>query len=374
MNIESIHTHLFEAALEKPIADARNVIHRRSALLVEVRTSDGVVGWGEAASFANSGSLATHALQMLAPHYVGRDSRDIARLQRDALHGTQHFGRRGVVVSAISALDCALWDVMGKRAGLPVHRLLGSFRSDIQYYLNAGYYQPDDPSPARTLQESIETSLARNPSGLKIKIGRHGSKDDSARIELASRILDGRRDLMVDANSSLNLRSLTVVDAACVAHGVRWIEEPVPLGPLPFLREVRERSTTPIAGYELEMTLHGYAPLVEGRVVDVVQPDTIWSGGITECLRIASVADAHGIELIPHNFASLLSLASNAHLACAAPTGGWLEVDSNPNPFLWALDRERRWAPGADGRIRIPEMAGLGVDPDLDSLEPYRVS
>jgi D-galactarolactone cycloisomerase len=356
MKISRIRAHRFEAALERPIADARNVISRRAVVLVQVELEGGVTGWGEAACFAGAGRLVAEAVAFLGERLVGEDAGLIAGIHDRLFHESQHFGRRGVIVCAISGIDCALWDALGKEVGAPVATLLGRCRDS-----------------AAELETSLAAALARSPSGVKIKIGRNGADDDGVRIRQAREVLGPRMDLMVDANSCLDRRSLAAVDEACVAHNVRWIEEPVPFSGMRRLGELRRRTRTPIAGYEIEMTLDGYGEMMAADVVDVVQPDTIWSGGITTCSRIGAVARLNSVELIPHNFGSLMALASNAHLAAHAPTGGWLEVDSNPNPFLWDLDANPAYEL-ARGAIRIPERPGLGVDPDLRRLARYRVS
>lgn len=373
MKIERIEAIRLEMPLAAPIADARNVITRRSAVLVRITTDTGLVGWGEAASFAGAGELVAHAVDFLGRRILGADATLIAQLRDRLYHETQHFGRRGVVLCALSGIDLALWDLLGKRAGLPVHKMLGAARDSIRFYFNAGYYDGESKQKSDdNLVRSVERAIERGSSGVKIKIGRYGYEDDAARIVKARELLGPSRDLMVDANACLDRRALQYLDDVCHAERVRWFEEPIPLQSIESMRELRQRLRTPIAGYELEMTLQGYAALLDARTVDIVQPDAIWSGGLTECVRIAGVAAAHNIELIPHNFASVVSLAANAHLAAIAPTGGWLEVDSNENPFLWELD-----ANGAyelkDGGICIPDLPGFGIEPDVSRLSQYIV-
>ena len=178
---------------------------------------------------------------------------------------------------------------------------------------------------------------------------------------------------MVDANGTMSTHYLRRFDPILVNYRVRWIEEPMSLRSIKLLKRLSDLLETPIAGYELEMTLQGYSELIENHVIDIVQPDAIWSGGITECKRISAVAQSHEIELVPHNFASIISLAANAHIAASSKTGGWLEVDANENPFLWDLDKEKQYQL-FDGKIRIPEKPGLGVEPDLNIIKRYRVS
>ena len=355
--------------LTTPISDARNTINRRSCVLVRVTTKEGFTGWGECASFAGCGSLVVDCLKFLSPKYVGRETLKPAKLYDEVYFQTQHFGRRGVIINALSGIDIALWDVLAKKANLPLTYLLGAQRDSIRGYFNSGYYTQDH---REFLVESIRGSIERGCDAIKIKIGRHGFTDDVWRIETARDLIGPSGTLMVDANSCLSLHEVRRLDDCMMETGCRWIEEPVPLQNLDTLSSLRRSIRTPIAGYELEMTLAGHTALIRAGAVDVVQPDTIWSGGITECIRIAAVCASANLEFIPHNFAGTVSLAANAHVAAAAPTGGWLEVDSNINPFLWDMDTNRHWT--FDGKhIEIPDVPGIGVEPDLEFIKEYSV-
>ena len=371
MKIVSIKAHKYKINLAEPIADARDTIYNRSCVLVKVETDKGIVGWGESASFAGCEDLVVETINFLAQMIVGKDPLMIASIYNHVYRRTHHYGRRGLVICALSGIDIALWDILGKCANLPLYKILGASRNRIKFYFNAGYYSGEND--LETLKQSLEMCLERRPSGIKIKIGRHGTDDDIERITVARKIIGYDLDLMVDANSSMNRRKLEYLDPALVQYQVRWLEEPVPIQKVSILSEIRRRMSIPIAGYEIEMTLAGFTELIEGGTVDVVQPDTIWSGGITECIRISAVAEAFGIEMVPHNFASALSLAANLHVAAAAATGGWIEVDSNLNPFLWEIDKNSAFSL-SDGEIEMPELPGLGVEPDLNKLEEITLS
>ena len=369
MLIHSVTPYLFEAPLEAPISDARNTITHRSCVLVEIKTDEGIKGWGEAASFAGCGALVSETIKFFGERLRGQDPSFISGIFDASYHSSLHFGRRGLVVSALSGIDIALWDIMGQVAGMPIYKLLGAARENIKFYFNGGYFVAEDN--LSFLERSVTLAVDRGAGALKIKIGRFGIDDDTQRIKLARSILGPDRDLMVDANGVLDQRYLLQLDPVMVEHKVRWIEEPVSLRRVELLRRLADRLITPIAGYELEMTLQGYSELIEAGAVSVVQPDAIWSGGITECHRIGAVAQAHEIEFVPHNFATIVSLAANAQLGASLKMGGWLEVDSNVNPFLWDLDKNQSYFLD-DGAIALPERSGLGLDIDLSIISKYR--
>lgn len=370
MKISSVVPLVYEAALTSPISDARNTITHRSCVLVRVETDVGVTGWGEAASFAGCGALVAQTVRFYAERLVGREADEPERLYDEMYGSSLHFGRRGLVVNALSGIDVALWDIKAKSEGQPLYVLLGARRDRVHVYFNGGYFV--DENPHGFLRSSVERAVDRGAKAVKIKIGR-ALDDDRRRIAIAREILGASRDLMVDANGTLDLESLLRLDPLMVDQRIRWMEEPVRLGAIRDLVRVRDALETPIAGYELEQTAQGWADLIEAGTVDVAQPDAIWSGGVTECRRTFSVAEDHGTQWVPHNFASVVSLAANAHLAAAAPTGGWLEVDSNENPFLWELNRLDTFGL-EEGTIALPRAPGLGLEPDISRIEQYRVA
>ena len=369
MIIKNIEAWYLIMPLSKPIQDARDDIFQRSSVIVKVETEDGREGWGESASFAGAGELVMSCIDFIKGRYIGRSALRPAQLFDENYKSTQHFGRRGVVLNVLSGIDIALWDLVGKRANLPLNVLLGSVREEINGYFNAGYYSEDH---REFLKESLRGCIERGSNATKIKIGRYGIEDDVWRIKTAREILGSSRDLMVDANACLTPYQLEQLDPVMFETRCRWIEEPVPLQNLKTLGRLRSRLKTPIAGYELEMTLNGYAELIRAGAVDIVQPDVIWSGGITECSRIASICAAENLEYIPHNFASVISLAANAQICAVAPTGGWLEVDYNDNPFLWEFDESNNWQ-FKDGIIKLPDQPGLGVSPSMAFIKEYEV-
>jgi len=371
VKLTAITPYLFVAPLAQPIADARNVIKARSTVLLRIETDAGLTGWGEAASFAGCGALVVHVIRHFTNQLIGVDPSDPPAIYDRLYRGSLHFGRRGLVINALSGIDVALWDIKAKAEGVPLHRLLGAQRDAIRFYFNGGYFAPEGDSQA-ALVRSVETAVERGAAAIKIKIGRDLAEDEK-RVATARSLLGAERDLMVDVNGILELDDLRRRDPVFREHRVRWLEEPVALRPAAALRDVRVALKTPIAGYELEQTADGWRDLIEGQCVDVAQPDAIWSGGITECVRVGRIAADYRIEFVPHNFASIVSLAANAHLAAAAPTGGWLEVDSNENPFLWPLDRSGAFRLESN-QIRMPDQAGLGVEPDLERIEKFRVS
>lgn len=369
MKIQSIESRFFEAPLSRFIYDAKSEIQARSCVLVKVETDEGVIGWGEAASFAGAGKLVQTVIEHFASKLIGQDPLLITNIYDTNYQMTQHFGRKGLVISALSGINIALWDILGKVAGLPLYQLLGGTTRRIECYANAGYYASEDDY--KFLENSVSDCINKGYQAVKIKIGKHGLEDDKKRMDKTRELLGDKRLLMVDANGVLSPEYIRRLDQILQEYDVHWIEEPVSIRPIENLVNLAKSICTPIAGYEIESTSYGFTPLVVNNAVSIVQPDAIWSGGITECMRIASVAHVYECRFVPHNFASVVSLAANASLSAAASTGGQLEVDSNENPFLWALDELNNWAP-KEGIIEMPDLPGLGLNIDWDRLDKYR--
>lgn len=369
MKIKSIESRFFEAPLSRFIYDAKSTICARSCVLVRVETDEGVAGWGEAASFAGAGKLVQTVTEHFSSGLVGLEPLLITNIFDTNYQKTQHFGRKGLVISALSGINVALWDIMGKIAGLPLYQLLGGSTRQIECYANAGYYVSEDDYPF--LENSISDCIDKGYKAVKIKIGKYGLDDDRKRIEKVRKLLGDNRLLMVDSNGVLSPAYVRRLDRILQEWDVHWIEEPVSLRPIEHLADLAKSIYTPIAGYEIESTSYGFTPLIVNNAVSIVQPDAIWSGGITECMRVASVAHVYDCRFVPHNFASIVSLAANASISAAASTGGQLEVDSNENPFLWPLDELNNWSP-KEGIIEMPDSPGLGLNINWDRLDKYR--
>ena len=178
--------------------------------------------------------------------------------------------------------------------------------------------------------------------------------------------------LAIDANNawtpSVALRFMRQVEP----YDVFWLEEPVATEDVDGSAEVAHRLDVPVAGYETETGLAGFRELIVRRAVDIVQPDVIWTGGITECRKVAALAQAHGLPIIPHVFSSGLASIANMHFIASLPNGGLLEFDQNPNPLRSELFEEPIEV-GPDGTVRLPERPGLGVVLNRATIDRYRV-
>ncbi|MEK7215067.1 MAG: mandelate racemase/muconate lactonizing enzyme family protein, partial [Chloroflexota bacterium] len=218
---------------------------------------------------------------------------------------TRQHGRRGVVMHGISGIDIALWDIAGKVAGLPVYRLLGAYTDRVEAYASGGFYQQG--KGVDDLATEPASYVARGYRGMKMKIGRYANTqsrlremlannetgivtpdEDLARVAAVRRALGPDRKLMVDVNCAWGPAFAIQMGRALQPFDIYWLEEPVATDDLRGSAEVARALDIPVAGYETEIGLYGYRELVEQRAVDFVQPDICWSGGFSECRRIAA--------------------------------------------------------------------------------------
>jgi L-alanine-DL-glutamate epimerase-like enolase superfamily enzyme len=388
MKITAIHTTALSCRVDPPYASAAGVQGRRGGLLVEVETDGGVTGIGEAG--LGGGVTANVIDKVLAPLLVGQDPLLIEAHWQKMFATTRQFGRRGVVMNAISGIDIALWDIAGKVAKLPVYKLLGAARDRVEAYASGGFYQ--EGKDADALAGEAEGYRSRGFKGMKMKIGRNPStqthlrqlignaefcevdpQEDIARVAAVRKALGPHAKLMVDVNCAWSPAFAIEMGRAMEPYQLYWIEEPVATDDVDGSAEVARALATPIAGYETEIGLYGFRQLIDRGAVDIVQLDLAWSGGFSEGRRIAAYAQAHHKMVAPHAFAGAVLLVASLHFCAAIPNGLVLEWDQNPNAIREELLKEPL-ALEKDGTVKVPERPGLGIELDRAAVERYRVA
>ena len=352
--------------------------------LVRVDTDAGLTGWGEAkvsaGSFGDYHGVVSVINEEFAPRLAGEDPRDITRLWETLYNGTRaHYalarghvfpamGRRGVSISALSGIDIALWDLLGKSLAAPVWRLLGGRRSDrMPAYASGGW------TNAAQIGEQLNGYIAKGGFGaVKMRIGVFdGSPAASAERVIAARLAIGPEvGLMCDAHGTF-----TVSEARQFCHlvrdcGIDWFEEPVAADDKRGLAEVRRSTHIPIATGESDCTRFDFRELIELRAADILQPDLAICGGITEAMRIGALASAANLRLAPHLWAGAPAFAAGLHVAAASPAAHVLEYSLGANPMIHELVEERFAVEG--GMLEIPDRPGLGITVRDDFVERYR--
>jgi L-alanine-DL-glutamate epimerase-like enolase superfamily enzyme len=330
-------------------------------LLVKVETDAGITGWGEAMPHRIWRAVKSLIETLIAPACIGADPTAIAPLMSRLMRHTYGVGRAGVVMYALSGLDIALWDILGKVANLPIYKLLGGCALDrLPAYASLLKYNNVD-YVARVTEEA----LGRGYHDLKVhETGR-------AEITAAAKILRQKtgNGLMVDVNAPWILQEALAAAAPLVELGLKWLEEPVwPPEDFEAAAEVRDLGV-PVAIGENVLTPTDFARLIDGRFVDVVQPSVTKIGGISVMRDIYMLANSASVAVVPHSAYFGPGLIATAHVTAAlsrAPLVERLYCDLTESPF-------GDWYEPVDGYLALPQGPGLGIEPDLALLDKLRV-
>ena len=290
---------------------------------------------------------------------------------------TRDFGGKGAVIGAISAIDIALWDILGQSAGMPVWRLLGgAFRDRVQVYAT-GFYRISGHGEAKRLAEEAVQRASEGFDAMKIKLG-FGIEDDLAVMKEIRRAIDGKNiTLMIDTNHGYGYADALRLGRALADYNLRWYEEPVAPDDLDGYRALRAALGIPIAGGENEYTGYGFKALAQAQAIDIAQPDIAAAGGFTACRHIAAICMAHGIQMNPHVWGSSVSQVASLHLYASLPVAHHalhaqepiFEYDCSAHPFRMELIK----APlkHRNGHLDVPTKPGLGIEIDRDTLKRY---
>ncbi len=346
----------------------------QDTLIIRVRTDEGIVGIGEAHTVplvlkaiidAPVSQLTGQGLKQLL---VGRNPLDINALWSLMYDHSTTYGRRGVVIQAMSGVDIALWDILGKYCGQPVHRLLGGARRDL---LRA-YASDLTPETDDAIVESAKRHVANGYTAMKFGWGKLGNsvRDDLRFVERIRAAIGDTPDIMIDMGNPVPLDDALWLGDALADHRVAFLEEPLSPDDLNGFARLTARSKTPIATGEKETTRFGFRDLIERGGLRIIQPDVARCGGITEMMRISALAEISGVRVIPHCWASDILVSATAQVLATIADAPYLEFNATGNPLKTDLLREPIVA--VDGFVRVPQGPGLGIVLNEDTIERFR--
>jgi L-alanine-DL-glutamate epimerase-like enolase superfamily enzyme len=338
------------------------------ATLVRIGTADGLVGVGEAYGLPRPEVTATVISELLRPALIGRDAMATEALWEDMYSAQKRAGHtKGFYLEAISGIDMALWDLRGKAAGLPVHRLLGGpVREWIPCYASPVPFMPTPDESAARAATFVEQGFHR----IKIKLGR-GIETDVDHVHAVREKVGDDIEILVDANCAYRVDAAIRLGQRLAELGVTWLEEPLETDDLDGLAEVRGAVPMAVVNGETEFTKYGVREALTRRAIDIVMPNLARAGGITEARRIAALADAFHVEVSPHGVGSAINMSAALQFCAATPNIRFYEYNQLPNPLRTALlthEPEFR-----DSALRVPDGPGLGVTLDDDAVEDYTV-
>jgi D-galactarolactone cycloisomerase len=379
MKINDLKIHVLKSPLAEPFAFSQGWVKQRSATIVEITTDAGIIGWGEAfAQGLEPPEIAATAIdKALRPLVTGANPLDTEVLWHRMYHATRDYGRKGTLISAISAVDMALWDIAGKHFHVPIHQLLGgAFRTKVQAYAT-GFYRIRGQGEATRLGEEAVRHYESGLTHMKVKLG-YGVDDDLACMAEIRRALGNRQaTLMIDTNHAYGVAEALRLGRGLADYKLRWYEEPVTPEDLRGYAEVRRALTMPIAGGENEHTLYGFREFLGAGSVDIAQPDLGSCGGLTAARHVVAIAQSHGVQVNPHVWGSAIAQAASLQLIAALPVTHHslfaqepiLEYDRSSHPFRQHLithpiEHDKGW-------VTIPDGPGLGIEVDRAVLQKY---
>jgi D-galactarolactone cycloisomerase len=330
-------------------------------LLVKVETDSGIVGWGEAFPHRIWPSVKSLLETLIAPACIGADPIDISALMGMLFRRVYGVGRAGPVMYALSGLDIALWDILGKAANLPIYKLLGGAQcAKLPAYASLLKYAETDVVVGTCIE-----ALGRGYSELKVH--ETGRDEITAAAQLLRRHNGG--SLMVDVNAPWTLQEALSAAAPLRELGLKWLEEPV--WPPEDFRAAGQinASGMPVAIGENVLTPTDFARLIESRAVDYIQPSVAKIGGISVMREIFAAANQASVAVAPHSAYFGPGLIATAHVSAAlarAPMIERLYCDLTESPF-------GDWYEPVNGYLALPQGPGLGIEPDQAILDRLRI-
>ncbi len=343
-------------------------------LFVRIDTDEGLSGWGEGSLHGALESVET-AIREYAPHLIGQDPAGPERHWHRLYHAWRWRGG-AVLQTALSALDIALWDLEGKRLGVPVARLLGGiFRTKLRGYASHWLQGADTPEQAF---DGAQEAVRRGFTAFKCRpFSFEGLRDNTAgEMRKAAALIEGARegagpdtDILIECSEFLSPRTAVMLDEALHPFRPGWFEEPIPFENAKTMAALQRDLRTPIATGERLLSRYEYRELLENGGCRIVQPDLMHAGGFSEIRRIAALADMYSVPVAPHNPGGPVCTAAAMHLAAAIPNFHILE-QMEPQRAL----RDRASTVPIrfeDGYFLLPEGAGLGIEPNLDVLREH---
>ena len=377
MKITKVEAFPVAFPLEVPARDATGVWDSWNTVIVKVTASDGNFGYGEIGPLHGGGipiftAMVDHKLKALV---LGENPFDRERLYEKMLgHGTGSYalGQKGAIVTAIAGIDLALWDLVGKILKTPVHTLLGGCVYDrIPAYASGFFGKEGRPLTPEECAEEAKGYADLGFKGVKMKVG-FGRSQDLRNLEAVRRALGPGLGIMVDANQGYSYHGVMKIAEELSAFDLTFLEEPLPIHDLDGMAALVRSISTPIAAGENYYTRYEFRDVFAKRAVNIVQPDIIHAGGLTETKKIACMALADNIPLAPHIHATvgvpasihLLASCTNTLAAEYITSGGSYDLRRALYGSCCIVDK--------DGYVPVPMEPGLGMRINEEVFEKYR--
>jgi L-alanine-DL-glutamate epimerase-like enolase superfamily enzyme len=357
LKITGLETDVLRRPPGTPFYDA---IHQfgggEGSVVLRLLTDGGITGWAVSSFGMNPGGPAVVQAILereVKPAIVGQDPAFPRRIRAELWKALEYHGVGGVAQFAVAAADIAVWDILGKHAGLPVYKMLGAYRDRMPVYSMCGWYYDNDTDLSR-FRRQVADAMEQGYGGVKIKVGRGPIEEDERRIAAARAIVGKDRRIMVDANQVFNRNEALRRGRLYQQMQCFWYEEPLPPHEMEGYAELARELDIRIATGESLNTKYAFADLIARRGADVVQPDNRRAGGVTEWMEIAAIADGYGLELASHG-----GSGSNLNMLLAMPNAIYMET-SGPRKLI-------------DGAAPAPAEPGMSSEVPAAEIRKYKV-
>jgi L-alanine-DL-glutamate epimerase-like enolase superfamily enzyme len=368
MKITSVEGIVLRLPVRQAAADGT-----QDDLLIRIETDEGITGYGEVDSSPEVGKAVIDAEMSHGTCYglreilIGKDPFDIEQIWQLMYRHTNYYGRLGVVMHTMSGVDMALWDILGKAVGKPVHKMLGgSYCSDVRAY--ASMLMPESVAEVR---EAVERYVAQGFTAVKLGYGPLGTdvRRDFTLAAAAKEAAGPDVEVMIDIGHGYTLKMAMQAAREFERIGIYWMEEPLPPEDFEGYQRLCGSTSLRIAAGEQDAGRWAFRRLIWEAGLDVLQPDISRVGGLTEAKRIAYMAHEANRLLVPHAFRTGVLVAACLHLIAAIPNSAFLEFSVTES----ALRRELLKEPFkvVKGRVAVPTKPGLGIEINHETVKTY---
>jgi len=326
-------------------------------VVLKLTTDAGITGWAHSSFGMIAGGprvVQTILEEEIKPVLIGQDPAFPKKIRADLWRALEYQGMQGITQFALSAVDIAVWDILGKAAGMPVYKMLGAVRDRMPAYAMCGWYRENDKDHSQ-YKRTINETLEQGYRAFKVKVGRYGLDDDLERIEVGMKTAGKDIKVMVDANQVFTRVEALRRGRAYQQLGCFWFEEPLPPHDMEGFAELTQALDMRVATGENLYNKHAFMDLLQRHGADVVQPDNRRGGGPTEWLEIGALSDGFGLELASHGGGPV-----NMNMLCAIPNAIYMET-SGPQKMI-------------NGEVLAPTAPGMSSELSPDYIAKHRVS
>lgn len=385
MKITDVKAYLIETDWDdRPGADVVRMPTRRQFVFVQVDTDEGITGWGEITNypgFVGNRAIARY-VQEIREFLIGKDPSEIELIWNTTFRLFTYTGTRGATAAAISGIDIALWDILGKALDKPIYRLLGgAVRDKIALYT----HPPEPHTAEQGVADALEivasghTAFKMDPMMQYLPGGNIGYIDGelspegfAGAVEVTAAVREAvgpSIEILIDAHGRYNVPTAIKLANMLAPYDIHWFEEPVPVESYHALQQVRERIPVRISVGERLHTRFEFVPIFENNLADYIMPDVTWTGGISELKKISTMAEAYYIPVSPHDASGPINIMAGAQVMMTTPNFYKLETIrydlSGYDKFLdYPLDIR-------EGNLYVPERPGLGINLDEEFLKAH---